>query len=195
MVRSVKTVMLWQSVRFCRETGIERLEGCAKMRQSQGIFEERRSGAWQRCVPGGMRAVHQSSPVPSARRRVPCAVPRPKMPTVRSGSWAWHAGPRRGTADAAHEGVEIAAICDKRKSCTDKVEQMLRVPASRSGGLHDGRTRMEADVPAGGPDLIYIAPRGTAHAMAVYRWKTESTPPRKSPRPPTLENLAVGLNL
>lgn len=68
------------------------------------------------------------------------------------------------------EGVEILAICDKRKKCTDKVEKMLAKngmpkPAVYTGSEHAWKQMCQRD----DLDLIYIATPWQLHTpMAVY---------------------------
>ena len=71
------------------------------------------------------------------------------------------------------EGVEIAAICDKRKSCTDNVEKMIAErgfpkPAVYTGSDDAWKAMCDRD----DLDLIYIATPWELHTpMAVYAMK------------------------
>ena len=95
----------------------------------------------------------------------------PKIPTVRVGFIGLGMrGPGAVKRMTFIDGVEIAAICDKRKSCTDKVEKIL----SESGfpkpdvytGSEDAWKKM---VERDDLDLIYIATPWELHTpMAVY---------------------------
>jgi len=94
-----------------------------------------------------------------------------KIPTVRVGFVGLGMrGPGAVKRMMYIEGVEIAAICDKRKSCTDKVEKMIAKngfpqPAVYTGSEDAWKQMVERD----DLDLIYIATPWSLHTpMAVY---------------------------
>ncbi|MHC5117638.1 MAG: Gfo/Idh/MocA family protein [Planctomycetota bacterium] len=95
----------------------------------------------------------------------------PKIPIVRIGFVGLGMrGPGVVKRMTHIEGVEITAICDKRKSCTDKVEKMLAEsgfpkPAVYTGSEDAWKQMCQRD----DLDLIYIATPWELHApMAVY---------------------------
>ena len=95
----------------------------------------------------------------------------PKIPTVRIGFIGLGMrGPGAVKRMTHIEGVEIKAICDKRKSCTDKVEKMLAErgfpkPAVYTGSEDAWKEMCQRD----DLDLIYIASPWELHTpMAVY---------------------------
>lgn len=95
----------------------------------------------------------------------------PKIPKVRIGFIGLGMrGPGAVKRMTHIEGVEIVAICDKRKSCTDKVEKMLAErnfpkPAVYTGSEDVWKEMCKRD----DLDLIYIASPWEFHTpMAVY---------------------------
>ena len=95
----------------------------------------------------------------------------PKTPTVRVGFVGLGMRGPGGVRRMMHiEGVEIVAICDKRKKCTDKVEKMLAnngmpKPAVYTGSEDAWKEMCKRD----DLDLIYIATPWELHTpMAVY---------------------------
>ena len=95
----------------------------------------------------------------------------PKIPTVRIGFVGLGMrGPGAVNRMLHIEGVEIVAICDKRKSCTDKVENTLKArgvpkPAVYTGSEDAWKEMCQRD----DLDLIYIATPWEFHTpMAVY---------------------------
>ena len=95
----------------------------------------------------------------------------PKIPTVRIGFVGLGMrGPGAVKRMTHIEGVEITAICDKRKSCTDKVEKMLAEsgfpkPAVYTNSEDAWKQMCQRD----DLDLIYIATPWELHTlMAVY---------------------------
>lgn len=95
----------------------------------------------------------------------------PKIPTVRVGFIGLgNRGPGAVLRMMHIEGVEITAICDKRKSCTDAVEKMLAdrgfpKPAVYTNSEDVWKQMCQRD----DLDLIYIATPWELHTpMAVY---------------------------
>ncbi len=95
----------------------------------------------------------------------------PKIPTVKIGFIGLgNRGPGAVKRMMHVEGVEIAAICDKRKSCTDKVQKMIAKnsfpkPAVYTGTEDAWKQMCQRD----DLDLIYIATPWHLHTpMLVY---------------------------
>ena len=95
----------------------------------------------------------------------------PKIPTVRVGFIGLGMrGPGGVKRMTNIEGIEIKAICDKRKSCTDKVEKMLAQrgfpkPAVYTGSEDAWKEMVQRD----DLDLIYIVTPWKLHTpMMVY---------------------------
>lgn len=100
-----------------------------------------------------------------------CGYRAPKIPTVRVGFVGLGMrGPGAVERMTHIEGVEIAAICDKRKSCTDKVQQMLSASGFRKQAVYTGSEDAWKEMCRREDlDLIYIATPWELHApMAVY---------------------------
>ncbi|MBI9016257.1 MAG: Gfo/Idh/MocA family oxidoreductase [Phycisphaerae bacterium] len=119
-------------------------------------------------VLGGCSMAKASRSKPGFNMSGYCA---PKIPTVRIGFIGLGMrGPGAVSRMTHIEGVEIAAICDKRKQCTDKVEKMLAnsgfpKPAVYTGSEDAWKEMCQRD----DLDLIYIATPWHMHTpMAVY---------------------------
>lgn len=114
----------------------------------------------------------------------------PKIPTVRVGFVGLGMrGPGAVKRMTHIEGVEIAAICDKRKSCTDKVEKMLSSagiprPTVYTGDEHAWKQMCRRE----DLDLIYIATPWELHTpMAVYAMENGKHAATEVPAATTLE--------
>lgn len=95
----------------------------------------------------------------------------PKVPTVRIGFVGLGMrGPGAVQRMMHIEGVEIAAICDKRKSCTDKVEKMIAESGFPKPAVYtDSEDAWKEMCQRDDLDLIYIASPWELHTpMAVY---------------------------
>jgi len=140
----------------------------------------------------GCRQSTQSSPRairPQAGFNM-CGYLAPKLPTVRIGFVGLGMrGPGAVQRMLHIEGVEIAAICDKRKSCTDKVEQMLSSagvpqPAVYTDDEHAWKRMCRRE----DLDLIYIATPWELHTpMAVYAMENGKHAATEVPAATTLE--------
>ena len=114
----------------------------------------------------------------------------PKIPTVRVGFVGLGMrGPGAVERMTYIEGVEIAAICDKRKSCTDKVEKMLAESGVAKPAVYTGsedawkQMCQREDL-----DLIYIATPWHLHTpMSVYAMEHGKHAATEVPAATTLE--------
>ena len=114
----------------------------------------------------------------------------PKIPTVRIGFVGLgNRGPGAVKRMTYIEGVEITAICDKRKKCTDKVEKMLAEqgfpkPEVYTGSEDAWKEMCQRD----DLDLIYIATPWEWHTpMAVYAMNHGKHAATEVPAATTLE--------
>ena len=119
-----------------------------------------------------------------------CGYRAPKIPSVRIGFVGLGMrGPGAVKRMTYIEGVEIKAICDKRKSCTDKVEKMLAdsgfpKPAVYTGSEDAWQEMCQRD----DLDLIYIATPWKLHTpMAVYAMEHGKHAATEVPAARTLE--------
>lgn len=119
-----------------------------------------------------------------------CGYRAPKIPTVRIGFVGLGMrGPGAVKRMGFVEGVEIKAICDKRKSRTDKVMKMLSEkgfpqPAVYTGSEDAWKEMCQRD----DLDLIYIATPWKLHTpMAVYAMKQGKHAATEVPAATTLE--------
>ncbi len=95
----------------------------------------------------------------------------PKIPTVRVGFIGLGMrGPGAVKRMTHIEGVEIVAICDKRKSCTDKVEQTLAEAGVPKPAVYCGSEDAWKEMcQRNDLDLIYISTPWELHTpMSVY---------------------------
>jgi hypothetical protein len=95
----------------------------------------------------------------------------PKVPIVRIGFVGLGMrGPGAVQRMTHIEGIEVTAICDKRKSCTDKVEKMLAERGfPRPAVYTDSEDAWKQMCQRDDLDLIYIATPWELHTpMAVY---------------------------
>ena len=113
-----------------------------------------------------------------------------KIPTVRIGFIGLGMRGPGAVKRLTHiEGVEITAICDKRKSCTDKVEKMLAEsgfpkPAVYTNSENAWKQMCQRD----DLDLIYIATPWELHTpMAVYAMENGKHAATEVPAATTLE--------
>ncbi|MCE5185788.1 MAG: Gfo/Idh/MocA family oxidoreductase [Planctomycetaceae bacterium] len=100
-----------------------------------------------------------------------CGYRAPKMPTVRVAFVGLgNRGPGAVKRMTYIEGIEIAAICDKRKSCTDRVEKMLSESGFPKPAVYtDSEDAWKGMCQREDIDLVYIATPWELHApMAVY---------------------------
>jgi hypothetical protein len=114
----------------------------------------------------------------------------PKIPAVRVGFVGLGMrGPGAVKRMTYIEGVEITAICDKRKTCTDKVEKMLAEsgfpkPAVYTGSEDAWKQMCQRE----DLDLIYIATPWELHTpMAVYAMEQGKHAATEVPAATTLE--------
>jgi hypothetical protein len=119
-----------------------------------------------------------------------CGYRAPKIPTVRVGFVGLGMrGPDAVGRMTYIEGVQITAICDKRPSCTDKVEKMLAEsgfakPAVYSGSDDAWKQMCQRE----DLDLIYIATPWELHTpMAVYAMEHGKHAATEVPAATTLE--------
>jgi len=114
----------------------------------------------------------------------------PKIPTVRIGFVGLgNRGPGAVKRMTHIEGVEITAICDKRRSCTDKVEKELTErgfpkPAVYTNSEDVWKQMCQRD----DLDLIYIATPWELHTpMAVYAMENGKHAATEVPAATTME--------
>jgi hypothetical protein len=114
----------------------------------------------------------------------------PKIPTVRIGFIGLGGRGSGAVSRMMHiEGVEITAICDKRTSCTDRIEQMIAErnfpkPAVYSGSEDVWKQMCKRD----DLDLIYIATPWELHTpMAVYAMEQGKHAATEVPAATTME--------
>ena len=114
----------------------------------------------------------------------------PKIPTVRVGFVGLGMrGPGAVKRMTHIEGVEIAAICDKRKSCTDKVGKMLADRGFPEPAVYtDSEDAWKRMCQRDDIDLIYIATPWELHTpMAVYAMENGKHAATEVPAATTME--------
>ena len=114
----------------------------------------------------------------------------PKIPTVRVGFVGLGMrGPGAVKRMTHIEGVEITAICDKRKSCTDKVEKMLAESGFPKPAVYtDSEDAWKQMCQRDDLDLIYIATPWELHTpMAVYAMENGKHAATEVPAATTME--------